>query len=34
MKNGRRVLKGRCASCNTPIIKVLNQKLNWHAMAR
>ena len=34
MKNGRRVLKGRCASCNTPIIKVLNQKLKWHAVAR
>lgn len=34
MKNGRRVLKGRCISCNTPIIKVLNQKLKRHAMAR
>jgi hypothetical protein len=34
MKNGRRVLRGRCTSCNTSIIKILCQKLKWHAMAR
>gem|GEM_PF-996581 len=34
MKNGRRVMKGRCTSCNTSIIKILCQKFKWHAMAR
>jgi len=34
MKNGRRVLKGRCSTCNASIIKILSQKLKWHAMAR
>ena len=34
MKNGRRVMKGRCTSCNASIIKILCQKFKWHAMAR
>ncbi|MDG1892437.1 MAG: DUF5679 domain-containing protein [Verrucomicrobiota bacterium] len=33
MKNGRRIMKGRCTACNTSIVKVLRQKHKWHTMA-